>query len=427
MAELLLNQLAGAIDHLPFTPNMTRMRTVFVFFITLLLSGVMTSCVDPVDQPLTGRLNVVVVDGTITNLAEPQIIRLSRSLTVSGLPGFIPITKASVEVVVDSGQVIPAHETVDGSYQFPSDFKGQIGHRYQLRFTLSEGITYQSTPETMQAVPPIAEVSVQFNPASISPAFAGNYTAGHDLFVDTQDPPNQTNYYRWEWTLYEKLDWCRSCTQALYLVWDLSDTYLIEDCDKPDEQIPGGGYFVNDYPCRTDCWQIIYSSNINVLSDQYVNGKRIVKQKAAQIPFYDYSGALVELRQASLTASAYTYFKHLEEQTQNTGGVADTPPSVPAGNVHQLANEREVVVGYFTASAVAKVPYWLDRKDTQGIPPGLFQSLNGRDPSGEGELFIGKVKPGLFIPKSKYYDRPPTALCVSSRSRTPVKPIGWRD
>lgn len=84
----------------------------------------LSNCVDPEDIGLLDKLDVVVVDGTITNLAEPQIIQLNRSKAVSGLTGSVPITKATVEVLVDSGQVIAAHETTDGSYQLPSDFKG---------------------------------------------------------------------------------------------------------------------------------------------------------------------------------------------------------------------------------------------------------------------------------------------------------------
>ena len=88
-----------------------------VLFLLLLL----TSCVDPFDQTLHGTVNVVVVDGTITNLPEPQIIRLNRSRAdlVTGLPDSLPITKATVEVVVDSVKVIAANETVDGTYQCP--------------------------------------------------------------------------------------------------------------------------------------------------------------------------------------------------------------------------------------------------------------------------------------------------------------------
>lgn len=46
---------------------------------TGLLSGLLLSCVDPEDLNLPGKVDIIVVDGTVTNLAEPQTIRLNRS------------------------------------------------------------------------------------------------------------------------------------------------------------------------------------------------------------------------------------------------------------------------------------------------------------------------------------------------------------
>ncbi|AUD07074.1 DUF4249 domain-containing protein [Spirosoma pollinicola] len=381
------------------------------------------ACVDPEDILLHGTVNVLVVDGTITNLAEPQMIRINRSKAdpLTGRFGTTPITKAQVQVVVDSTQMIDCHETQDGTYQLPSDFKGQIGHAYQLRFTLSDGTRYQSTTEVMASVPPFDHLSAQFNPNSLEPAqrLAGNYAAAHDFYLDTQDPVETRNYYRWSWVLWEKQDWCRTCENAVYLIWDPSDTYLYENCYDVSQLIRGQ-YFVYDYACRTQCWDIFYSPDINVFSDQLTNGGPILHRRVAQIPFYDHNGALVEIRQTGLTQSAYTYFKLFQDQTQNTGGLADTPAAAPIGNVHNVANRQEAVVGYFTAGAVFAQRYWLDRKDSEGIPPGLFELVHGRVPQPE-------PVPSLVYIYSKYYVRPPTAVCVSSDSRTPSKPVGWQD
>ena len=109
----------------------------------------------------------------------------------------------------------------------------------------------------------------------------------------------------------------------------------------------------------------------------YTDGGLIAGQPVAQIPFYQHGPCLVEIRQAALTPLAYQFYKNFQNQTQNNGGVADTPPTITIGNVWNVANGRETVVGVFTASAVATVRYWLDRKDTQGSPPGLFLALNG--------------------------------------------------
>ncbi len=421
------------------------------------------ACVDPEDLMLRGTVDVIVVDGTVTNLAEPQIIRLNRSRAdrLTGRFGTLPITKAKVEVVIDSAQVIACHETVDGSYQLPSDFKGQVGYAYQLRFTLTDGTRYASSQQLIQAVSPIDKVASQFNPKSIFPPLGGFYTAGHDLFVDFNDDAQTRNYYRWDWKLWEKQEWCRTCYQGVYSIYgDITatlfsgpfppgnyysytsgNTTLLEDCyyeltpPSPSLRLPLPEYFY-DYNCRTQCWEIIYSRDINVFDDQYSNGGTILSRKVAQIPFYVNNPGLVEIRQTSLTADAYKYFKLFQQQTQNTGGLADTPPTALAGNVHNLANNREVVVGYFTASAIAPVRYWLDRKDASG------RSLGGSDPVGYtglpgAELFyalnLRQPKPEPSFPQAPQLTlfnsppRPPTAVCAPSDSKTPFKPEGWRN
>src|SRR5919199_1175052 len=101
------------------------MRSALLSLSCLLAGFVPLACVDPEDIILKGTVDVIVVDGTITNLAEPQVIRLNRSRAdpLTGRFGVLPITKANVEVVVDSVEVITCHETIDGSYQLPSDFR----------------------------------------------------------------------------------------------------------------------------------------------------------------------------------------------------------------------------------------------------------------------------------------------------------------
>ncbi|QHV97088.1 DUF4249 domain-containing protein [Spirosoma endbachense] len=428
-----------------------------LFYIGLLVVGLLAACVDPADIIINASVNVLVVDGTITNLPEPQIIRLNRSKAdpVTGRFGTTPVTKATVEVVVDSVQVIACHETVDGSYQLPSDFRGQVNHSYQLRFMLSDGTRYVSTQQTMQAVPPINSVSAQFSLTSlpVELQLAGQFRAGHDLFIGLNDPANQHNYYRWEWVLWEKQSWCRSCQQGVYAVNNIlphtykdrlfyvsgNDTY--EDCFVPinyneaaQPPFPSGLY-VYDYPCRTQCWEILYSSSINVFDDQFSNGGQIRGRKVAQIPYYDSTACLVEIRQLALTPKAYSYFKLFQDQTQSTGGLADTPPSAPVGNILNTGDPGEHVVGYFTASGVSTVRYWLDRKDAKGLPFGETDPA-GPSKQKDAELFYAlKLRQPIPEPIYPYPNirvlggpqRPPTALCVPSDSRTPYKPEGWRE
>ena len=412
------------------------MRPFSVIFVSIcvLLLLLLTSCVDSFDQTLRQNVNIVVVDGTITNLAEPQVVRLNRSKSdsLTGRFGTLPITKALVEVIVDSGQVVTLRETSAGRYQAPDGFRGQIGHSYQLRFTLIDGFRYQSNAEVMPAVPPITKVSETFNPTSLpAQRYDGVFNpfrGANELSIDWQDPANQHNYYRWDWKLWEKQDWCHTCNKGFYYInnpYNPADKTKYEDCT-PSTQFNSSfdGYFVNDYTCRTACWEIIRNFDLNIFDDQFSNGGLIQGRKVAQIPYYQDKGCLVEIRQSSSTAAAYRFNKLAQEQTQNNGGIADTPPTALVGNVHNVANRRERIVGYFTASAVAPLRYWLDRKQNTGRFPGLFVALNGRLPSPEG---IDK-DPNDGKPKPQELSRPlPTAVCVDSDTRTPNRPQGWQD
>eukprot|EP01098_Paradermamoeba_levis_P010004 TRINITY_DN4190_c0_g2_i1.p2 TRINITY_DN4190_c0_g2~~TRINITY_DN4190_c0_g2_i1.p2 ORF type:complete len:130 (-),score=4.04 TRINITY_DN4190_c0_g2_i1:1925-2314(-) len=121
--------------------------------------------------------------------------------------------------------------------------------------------------------------------------------------------------------------------------------------------------------------------------------------------------------------------------TQSTGGLADTPPAAPTGNVKRIGSTSQSVAGYFTASAVSSFRYWLDRRDARGVPfgatdpggtsgaPGaeLYYALNLRQPNPEPTF------PPPFVLIYGGPPRPPTAICVSSDSRTPYKPEGWRN
>ena len=400
-----------------------------------------SGCVDSFDQTLRERVNVVVVDGTITNLNEPQVIRLNRSKSdsLTGRFGTLPLTGLTVEIVVDSAQAVVLREINTGEYQAPDGFRGQVGHSYQLRFTLRDGTRYQSNQEVMPAVPPIDNVSARFNPTSLPAELydgtINQYRGAHEVSVSWQDPVGEHNYYRWDWKLYEKQEWCKTCVQGFYEQYNPYDyKTLYEDCYAPAEyqmlNYNYGGYtyyFVNDYTCRTDCWAILSNTDLNVFDDQYSNGGHINGRSVARIPYYQRNGCLIEVRQSSLTQKAYAYFKLFQAQTQNTGGLADTPPTALAGNVRNVTNSRERVVGYFTASAVSSSRYWIDRKDATGQPPGLFVALNGRLPSREGEIDpnTGKGKP--TAPFNILQKRVLTAICSPSDSQTPYKPDGWRD
>ena len=174
-------------------------------------------------------------------------------------------------------------------------------------------------------------------------------------------------------------------------------------------------YVYYDYPCRSQCWEILYSSRIDIFSDVYTNGKLQIGHRVATIPAYGGKPGLLAIEQLSLSANAYRYYKLFADQVQNTGTLADSPPAPIVGNMKNLSNAQENVVGYFSAASVATYSYKFNRRNL-GINKfiSLLRSTTRRNANRETDR-------GNAIFGSQF----PSAICIPSRTRTDLLPPGW--
>jgi hypothetical protein len=375
-------------------------------FLLLALNG----CVNSFDPKLVLGSDLVVINGMVTDGAEPQSIQLSRSRSNRDSSNVsTPLGGATVEVIVNGTTPVSLLEVLPGEYRFPEGFRGKVGSSYQLRFRTNGGVTYESTVETMASSPPILQAYDQFNPEGPKKTANGLPIPANDIYIDFQDPAGERNFYLWRWRLYEMQVWCATCRRGRYRVVDVgpvgSGPINVLGCVL-DQDL--GVYSVLDYPCRGLCWDIFYNNDIDAFSDVYTNGKLQRGHKVASIPIYQTDPALIVIEQVALSASAYRYYQLFASQVQNTGTLADSPPAPLAGNVRNVDDESEKVIGYFSAGAVSVSRYKINRKNISGgIFQGLFYAQNNREPnldSGSGSS---------------------SALCVPSRSRTDLIPEGW--
>ncbi|MBO0931358.1 DUF4249 domain-containing protein [Fibrella aquatilis] len=382
------------------------------------LLGLLLGCVSTYDPDLALNARLVVVSGTLTDLPEQQVITLSRSRSGRDSANVsTPISNAVAEVVVNGAETLLLTETQPGTYVLPTGFRGKVGNTYQLRFRTSEGGRYASSEEAMAAVPGIDRAYDQFNPRGPKTNADGLPIPANDVYVDFADPAGTRNFYLWRWRLYETQAWCATCKQGRYVLRDIgplgSGPIEVIGC-VPDSSLSVTNLY--DYTCRGNCWDIFYSTSIDVFADSYTNGQPQAGHKVASIPVYQRDPALIVIEQLSLSPNAYRYYKLFADQVQNTGTLADAPPAPISGNVKNQANPAENVVGYFAASSVAVNRYKINRQNvtSTGKFQGLFYAQNGRVPNVEvpkGETEYGK---GL-----------PSALCIPSRNRTDQLPPGW--
>jgi uncharacterized protein DUF4249 len=109
--------------------------------------------------------------------------------------------------------------------------------------------------------------------------------------------------------------------------------------------------------CCKVCWveESIADLSIRLLTDNNVNGNKVTTSAA----FIEDDGMrytdkyLVRIEQHRLSREAFQFFKLLEEQMSIDGDIFDPPPATIRGNMINLTNPNENVIGYFRASDVS--------------------------------------------------------------------------
>lgn len=394
------------------------------FLLTFLITG-LTACVEPYSVNFQSAQEYVVVDGVVTDLDGPQFITLSKTnpeatnesseftqtIWTKGL-STLPLEKAKAKIIVNGTQILYLTETEPGIYQLPDNFKGKVGDAYELEFLTESGKNYKSSSEKMLPVSTVKRAYDVFNPKGIprlSPYY-GEFTPSNDIYLDFDDPAGEKNFYRWQWTLWELQKTCITCNQGKYYLFD-SENGVDGDCFK-DLTLKYNNIY--DYTCEDLCWDIFYSTDINIFSDIYTNGQGQKDKLVAQIPLLQSNPCLVSLQQNSLTPNAYRFLKLIQDQANNSGTLADTPPAPIQGNVVNQKDKNELIIGFFTASSVSEYRTMLWRKNIKNaaVLNQLFKTIHNRD----------------VILEDRSAERPyiPLAICKKSRSRSPFLPKDWK-
>lgn len=331
------------------------------------------ACVEPFETLSENSLDKLVVDATLTDEDIQQKISIHQSVAKEDIVFREPIANLKVDILVNQKELISLIHQGEGVYALPENFRAKSGNSYKLIFQKPNGTKYESTEQIMPKGIKIERLYDEFVVDGIDRESIKVHV--NNLYVDFQDPANEQNYYTWSWTLWERQFVCHT-------------------------------EFSVDYYCRQNCWEILRNDTWNIFSDVYSNGKTVYNKLVAQIPYYQYGGALVEIKQLAISGEAYRFLKTLSEQTERTGTLVDTPPAAIVGNVRNLSKPEEPVVGFFMVGSASTINYWLNRENAQGKanPVGL---LLGRKPN-----------PNRFGA---------TAECVEGPTRTPQKPFWWQE
>lgn len=300
-------------------------RLNFVLFIFLF-----TSCIKQVKLNYRTPSKTLVAEGLLLTDSTPCKVSLSYSGLFNENGGQLktPITDASVFVFGDANDSLKLASDEAGNYTDVNlIFHATVGHSYFIKIFLADGSTYASIPEKITPVPKNFELDT-FRVA-VPGGLPDLY--GADVRINTQDPGNETNYYRWITVDYVP----RKATGV--------------PCGFGDPPV-----FCNQY-----CYQLFNDSAIRILSDRNINGSFIKDQSVLISPYYYYGKHFIEVKQLSLTREAFQFWQLYQQQTTRTGTIEDPLPSELNGNIYNVNDTTQLALGYFEASDVYSKKYTL--------------------------------------------------------------------
>jgi hypothetical protein len=171
-----------------------------------LLMGIF-SCVTPYEAEVPFAENSLSVQAYLSNIPGESSVTLQRVAPFAVDALLIAEEKAQVWVSDRTGRRINFVEKERGNY-FPldPDFVAKSAEQYTLNFSTSDGQNHRSSSEKMPAFIPISKV--YYEPRYENRLSEGRIQTSWDVLLDTEDPAELGNYYRWSWVHYETTPFC---------------------------------------------------------------------------------------------------------------------------------------------------------------------------------------------------------------------------
>jgi len=315
-------------------PNTTLILTaLFLLFLN--------SCVEPYWPDLGMKYEkILVVDGMITDEAGPYTIRLSYSSPLRYV-AVKPVTGCMLILTDNTGYSETLNETNAGEYVTTNPaFQGIIGRQYKLTIYTPDDKTYESPFQELKS--PVGIDTVYAELESKPNPDGDNELEGYQFFVSSETAIEDTNYF----------------------LWALEQTYQFNANYRARLMFDGQMHHVSFPTFNYTCWKTepvteVFTFNTGSL------GKPVIKDfplhyvsTETKAIFIKYSLLVKQLR---LTKAAYDYWDAVQKQIEGQGALYDRQPYQIRGNISNINNPDEPVLGYFFTAGISEKRIFVEK------------------------------------------------------------------
>lgn len=313
----------------------------YILLILLLYIIIATSCVEKYwpDLPQS-YVNALVVDGVISDKPGPYTVKLSLSSEVQS-PQFNPLADCNVIIEDNQGNSETLTEHEKGVYETsPNGIHGQVGNSYKLIIIKPDGTQYETD---FQELPISTEIESVYAAIEYQrhPYYQRNMT-GFRFFIDTYTSEVDVNYY----------------------LWDLECTYKFNANYRIKYYFDGAMHQFSNSDSLYTCFKTSKIRQIFIYNTEQLSIPRIT-----EYPLHYVTTETKELSiryslfvsQYSISKKAYEFWKRLTSIEDDQGELHSRQPYQVRGNVYNIKNSDEAVLGYFMVAGVSEKRIFMDR------------------------------------------------------------------
>jgi len=361
-----------------------KLRYILYFIAVPIAIGTITTCKTPyTPAPITAVNNYLVVEGLI-NITDSTYINLSRTVNLMSASTVKPELKATISIVSNTGSSYPLTEVGNGVYSAPS-YNLNPANQYSLMIKTSNGSTYASDYVPTKITPPIDSIITDMEPDGIH------------FSINTHDPQNATRYYRWDysetWQFTSYFDSHATAQGAATSPASMSSAFI--------------GIGIAVLP-RTNniynCWGGDASSTILINSTAALSQDILVNQPITFVASSSEKLSIrysINIRQYALTQDAYTFWTLLKTNTEQLGSIFDAQPSATIGNIHNINNPNEPVIGFMSACTVSQKRIYINYTD---LPKSYVADYQNTTPYNKYTCVLDTVSVDPFATKGSELD-----------------------
>jgi hypothetical protein len=312
-------------------------RRVWLWCLALLLPA----CTDPyMPDVIATPPSYLVVDGFL-NSQGVTTIRLSRTTAVAATAAPPAETGATVYIEDEAGRRTTLRENPNRTYTSAATVLN-TARKYRLHIFTTRRDEYVSDYVPVKTTPAIDNVSWRTD------------NDGLNIYVNTHDATNATQYYRWE-------------TDE---TWEILPPY------NPLVEYVNGAMRPIQTPYPAICWGNVHSNAVQIAKTTALTQDVVADFRVRQLPTTSerlYTRYSILVQQHALTKEEYAYWELLRKNTESIGSLFDPQPAQLTGNVRCLSNTAAVALGFVGAHSLTEQRIFIRRSELPGawrVPSG---------------------------------------------------------